>query len=250
MTAPVGTNGSPILEISEVAVRFGGVAALDGVTFDVLHDQVLGVIGPNGAGKTTLLNVISGFVRPSRGRVLLEGNEIARRSPADRARRGLGRTFQTPRLFPRLTVAENLVVAQRQRKRSHATLGSITDILELVGILDLAEVESERLTSGERRFAEIARTLILAPAVLLLDEPGTGLRDSEIQTLSDLLNQLRNDHDLSALVISHNMDIVTNCCSDVIVMDAGRVIARGTPAEIRRDPVVVQAYFGSEEISA
>jgi branched-chain amino acid transport system ATP-binding protein len=151
MTAPVSTNGTRILEISEVAVRFGGVAALDGVTFDVLHDQVLGVIGPNGAGKTTLLNVISGFVRPSRGRVLLEGNEIARRSPADRARRGLGRTFQTPRLFPRLTVADNLVVAQRQRKRNHATLGSITDILELVGIRELSEVDPRSRRAAARR---------------------------------------------------------------------------------------------------
>jgi branched-chain amino acid transport system ATP-binding protein len=248
MTAP--SNGSPLLEISEVAVRFGGVAALDGVTFDVLRGHVLGVIGPNGAGKTTLLNVISGFVRPSRGRVLLEGAELARRTPAYRARRGLGRTFQTPRLFPRLTVGENLVVTQRQRKRSHHALGTVQDVLELVGISELVDVESDRLTSGERRFAEIARTLILAPCLLLLDEPGTGLRDSEIHVLSALLNLLSAEHDIAALLISHNMDVVTNCCRDVLVMDAGRVIARGSPTEVRRDPVVVQAYFGDEEISA
>jgi ABC-type branched-subunit amino acid transport system ATPase component len=236
-----------VLEVIDVAVRFGGVAALDGLSFDVERGEILGIIGPNGAGKTTLLNVISGFVRPNRGSVRLDGADVLRRPPAERARRGLGRTFQTPRLFPGLTLAQNLDVTRRQRRRAGTGLDSVEEVLAVAGLADLRDVTVEHLTAGERRFAEVARALMLRPVLLLLDEPATGLHDPEIHQLGRLLKLLGSEHDLTSLLISHNMTIVNDCCARVIAMDVGRLLATGTPSEVRNNPAVVAAYFGSEE---
>jgi ABC-type branched-subunit amino acid transport system ATPase component len=241
---------APVLRLEDLSVRFGGVAALEAVSFGVRPGEILGVIGPNGAGKTTLLNVVSGFVRPSRGEVRLGDVALLRRRAPDRARLGVGRTFQTPQLFEGMTVRENLAVTGRQHRRGAEYLQTVEEVAEFVEITDLLEVPVSRLTAGGRRFAEVARALMLRPLVLLLDEPATGLHDSEVVQIGAIIRRLSEQHTIAALLISHNMDIVNDSCSKVVAIDGGQVLATGTPAEIRRHPEVVHAYFGTEEVAA
>jgi ABC-type branched-subunit amino acid transport system ATPase component len=235
--------GADALVLEGVSVRFGGVAALQEVSLSVGAGTAVGVIGPNGAGKTTLLNAASGFVQPKAGRVLVGGADLTTRSAANRALRGLGRTFQTPRLFPGMTVHDNLAVVAHRRRGEGL---SPAEALEITGARHLADAPVERLVAGERRFVELARSLMLGPVVLLLDEPATGLRDAEVDTLVSSLRRLGDEHGLALLVISHDMRVIDECCEAVVVLDRGSVLARGTPDEIRREPRVVEAYFGTE----
>ncbi len=238
-----------VLGLEDLSVRFGGVAALEGVTFDVHAGEILGVIGPNGAGKTTLLNVISGFVRPSRGEVRLGNVALLRRRAPDRARLGVGRTFQTPQLFEGMTVRENLAVTGRQHRRGAEYFQTVDEVAEFVEITDLLEVPVSRLTAGGRRFVEVGRALMLRPLVLLLDEPATGLHDSEVAQIGAIIRRVSGERRVAALLISHNMDIVNDSCSKVVAIDGGQVLAVGTPGEIRHHPEVVHAYFGTDEVA-
>lgn len=235
---------SALLGLQDVKVRFGGVLAVDQVTFALGTAETIALIGPNGAGKSTVLNALSGFVPVESGEMVLEGESISRLSATERARAGLGRTFQTPRLFDGLTVRENLEVARKNRTRTDSVL-SLDDVAEFSGARELLEKRSDHLVAGERRFAELARALMLSPKVLLLDEPTTGLRSSEIHELGEILVRLRSELGLACIVVAHDMRIVYQCCSNVIVMDAGRVLASGRPVEIRRNPEVIMAYFGT-----
>jgi len=240
-----GSNsGQPELQLDDISVRFGGVTAAVGVSFEIAPGEILGLIGPNGAGKSTLLNVVSGFVRPASGTVAFRGSSINRMAPPDRARAGIGRTFQVARPFVGLTVEQNLQVTQRQRRRGAGAFPSIADALRLTGTTRLSARPVGRLRSGERRFVELARALMLQPTVLLLDEPATGLRSNETEVLSRVLRVLQAEHGIASLVVSHDMRLVNNCCARVVVMDQGQVITIGSPSEIRHHPEVVQAYFG------
>jgi branched-chain amino acid transport system ATP-binding protein len=238
----------PLLQVQEVSVRFGGLLALDEASIAVEPGRVTGLIGPNGAGKTTLFNVVTGLQQPSHGRVIFDGEDITRRRPHQRARRGIARTFQRLEAFGSLTAHENVLVALEMRRRwateKYAPAEVATSLLEKVGIGDIADVRVEALPTGTARLVEVARALATGPRVLLLDEPSSGLDDSETDTLGELLHELAADG-LAILLVEHDMAFVMGVCAHIDVLDFGRIIARGTPQEIRADPAVQQAYLGT-----
>ena len=232
-----------LLEIRGVRVRFGGVMAVGGVDLDVQAGEITGLIGPNGAGKTTLFNVISGMQDPTAGMVSVNGVDISHESPHRRAKRGLARTFQRLELFASLTVRDNVRVA--------AELASLTNIdstvnrlLEKVGVSDLADKTAGELPTGSARWVEIARALATGPQLLLLDEPASGLDDSESDRLGKLLRELTGEG-LGVLLVEHDMSLVMRVCDSIYVLDLGMIIAHGTPESIQRDPDVLQAYLGA-----
>jgi len=232
-----------LLEIRQVMVRFGGVMAVGGVDLDVEAGQITGLIGPNGAGKTTLFNVISGMQDPTAGMVSVNGVDISHESPHRRAKRGLARTFQRLELFASLTVRDNVRVA--------AELASLTNIdstvdrlLEKVGVSHLADKTAGELPTGSARLVEIARALATGPQLLLLDEPASGLDESESDRLGTLLRELTEDG-LGVLLVEHDMSLVMRVCDSIYVLDLGMIIAHGTPEYIQHDPQVLQAYLGA-----
>ena len=232
-----------LLEIREVMVRFGGVMAVGGVDLDVQAGEITGLIGPNGAGKTTLFNVISGMQDPTAGMVSVNGVDISHESPHRRAKRGLARTFQRLELFASLTVRDNVRVA--------AELASLTNIdstvdrlLEKVGVSHLADKTAGELPTGSARLVEIARALATGPQLLLLDEPASGLDESESDRLGTLLRELTGDG-LGVLLVEHDMSLVMRVCDSIYVLDLGMIIAHGTPEYIQHDPQVLQAYLGA-----
>jgi branched-chain amino acid transport system ATP-binding protein len=239
-----------MLQVRDITVRFGGVTALDAVSLDVADGEVVGVIGPNGAGKTTLLNAISGFVVAQAGSITLDGTTLKPSLPAARrARLGLGRTFQVPRLFKGLTVAENLEVAA-----SGGTRRAVGDLpgrcLEAVGAAHLADTLVDRLDAGDQRFVELARCLATKPSIVLLDEPATGLRDGEVDRLSHILSGIKESFGCSVLTISHDMRIIERCCARVVMLDFGRLVIDGTPTEVCNAPQVLAAYLGTSRQEA
>jgi branched-chain amino acid transport system ATP-binding protein len=232
-----------LLEIREVMVRFGGVMAVGGVDLDVQAGEITGLIGPNGAGKTTLFNVISGMQDPTAGMISVNGVDISHESPHRRAKRGLARTFQRLELFASLTVRDNVRVA--------AELASLTNIdstvdrlLEKVGVSHLADKTAGELPTGSARLVEIARALATGPQLLLLDEPASGLDESESDRLGTLLRELTEDG-LGVLLVEHDMSLVMRVCDSIYVLDLGMIIAHGTPEYIQHDPQVLQAYLGA-----
>ena len=250
----------PPLEVGGVSVRFGGLAAVDDVSFAVQPGTITGLIGPNGAGKTTLFNVISGLVRPAAGRVLLCGRDVTRLAPHRRTAIGLGRTFQHIGLVPDLTVLDNLVLAQHdlagygalealvylprvaRRERELHDRGQAT--LSALGFERFAATPLERLSHGQQRIVELAAALLTAPAVLLLDEPSAGMSPAAAEALAARLLQVRDELGQTILLIEHHLPLVMATCSTVHVMDAGRLLVSGAPEDVRRDPAVVAAYLG------
>ena len=237
-----------MLQVEDVEVRFGGVRALKGVSLDVPDGALVGLIGPNGAGKTTLFNVITGLEKPARGRVLLEGQDVTALPPHQRARRGLGRTFQRIEVFSSLTVHENVLAAAEARRswsRDDVDVHATTDeMLDRVGLRHLAQTRVDGLSTGLLRLVEVARALASHPSLLLLDEPGSGLDSQESEALGDLLLELVADG-RSILLVEHDVELVMRVCSRIHVLDFGAVIASGTPHEVQCDPAVQAAYLGS-----
>ena len=257
------TDGVDPLRVEEVSVSFGGLRALDDVSLRVPAGGIIGLIGPNGAGKTTLFNAVTGAVDPVRGAVWLFGQDVTRWAPHNRARLGVGRTFQRLELFGSLTVKENLVVAAE----SHAGRGGLlSDLLALPASIETRAAAEERATAvlaelgldghadavagelptGLSRLVELGRALCTEPRLLLLDEPSSGLRAQESRKLVDYLRDTRERRGTSALVVEHDMAFVLGLCDYVYVLDFGRLLAEGTPAEIRRDPAVQAAYLGED----
>jgi branched-chain amino acid transport system ATP-binding protein len=255
--------GSPILETQHVTVRFGGVTALDDVGFSVNEAEVVGLVGPNGAGKTTLFGVVSGLTRPQSGWVRMRGVEITRATPQRRSRLGLARTFQRLELFTELTVREHLTVAQRVRERRDRRFW-----MDLVGfgarpspgerergdaILDLLELDDAAdrpvalLPLGVGRLVEVARAIATDPAVLLLDEPTSGLDAHETERLAAALIRARDQRRLALVLVEHNVELVLAVANRVTVLDFGKVIASGTPEQIRTSEAVRSAYFGASD---
>jgi branched-chain amino acid transport system ATP-binding protein len=240
-----------LLDVRQVSVSFGGLQALSDVSLDVQVGHVTGLIGPNGAGKTTLFNVVTGLLAPNTGRVDLDGRDITRRKPHQRARLGIGRTFQRLETFGSLTARENVLVAaemrrgwSHDRKRSPAVIAD--EILERVGLQEVAEDRVDGLPTGTARLVELGRALATQPRVLLLDEPSAGLNESETATLGELLREVAGSG-LAVLLVEHDMSFVMGTCERIHVLDFGRIISVGTPTEVQGDDTVRAAYLGEDE---
>ncbi len=231
-----------ILEVRGLMMRFGGVMALNAVDMDVPTGQITGLIGPNGAGKTTLFNVINGMLEPSSGTVRLSGVDATRFPPHRRAKLGLARTFQRLELFASLSVRDNVRVAAELAGRRHIKR-AVERIISRVGLMDVAERTAGELPTGSARLVEIARALATQPTVLLLDEPASGLGESETKHLADLLRILA-DEGLAILLVEHDVDFIMKVCDSIYVLNLGEVIAHGTPEDIRSNPLVLSAYLG------
>lgn len=251
---------TPVLEVRDLTVAYGGLRALNGVSLRVPERGLVGLIGPNGAGKTTLFGAVSGLVRPRGGRVLIDGVDVTRASAQVRARLGLARTFQRLELFGDLTVREHLVVAYRARAgRARLALdlvglgrrplpgekAEIDGVLGLLGLHEVADVPARSLPLGTGRLVEIARALVARPRVLLLDEPSSGLDADESARLAGVLARLPSERGCALLVVEHNVEMVLGLVERVTVLDFGVVIAEGTPEEIRANAAVQAAYLGT-----
>ncbi|MGA2521380.1 MAG: ATP-binding cassette domain-containing protein [Acidimicrobiales bacterium] len=237
------------LVIEEVAVRFGGVQALQDVNLTVYPGAVNGLIGPNGAGKTTLFNVITGLQPPTRGSVRLGDTDITRTSPHRRARMGIARTFQRLELFGTLTARENVQMASETRRHRPTGVSSSTEadiILEHVGLSHVADEPADLLPTGLARLLELGRALATGPSVLLLDEPSSGLNHEETAALGQVLTDLAA-RGMAVLLVEHDMSLVMSICHHVSVLDYGAIISQGDPATVQADPAVQAAYLGSEE---
>jgi ABC-type branched-subunit amino acid transport system ATPase component len=226
-----------------VDVSFGGVRALADVSLEVRAGSVTGLIGPNGAGKTTLFNVVTGLLRPDQGRVSLDGHDITRLPPHRRAAMGVGRTFQRLELFGTLTVRENVLMAAETRENASSARRRCEDLLNRVGLEPVADEPADLVPTGLARLVELARALACRPAVLLLDEPSSGLGSHETDRLGRLLVDLAAEG-MAVLLVEHDMRLVMDVCTDVTVLDFGRVIARGPAQAVRDDPLVQTAYLG------
>jgi branched-chain amino acid transport system ATP-binding protein len=230
---------APLLELDQVSRRFGGLRALDGVSLEVQEGEILGLIGPNGAGKTTLFNVITGLTAPSSGNVRWRGKAIAGQRPDVLCRLGLARTFQNLRLFRQLSCLDNLQVAMGRNDRRGAL-----ELLALVQLQGRAEEAAGSLAYGDQRRLEIARALATGPQLLLLDEPAAGLNPVEKQALRELVQLLRHQFQLTVLIIEHHVPLMMQLCDRLAVLNFGKRIALGSPEQVRRDPLVIEAYLG------
>ena len=241
-----------LLDVSGVSVLFGGVQALDEVDLTVEAGRVHGLIGPNGAGKTTLFNVICGLQAPTRGRVLLDGEEVTGRRPHDRARLGVGRTFQRLEVFGSMTAYENVRLGAEIRQQWDRTWpdpdGWAAGVMDRVGLWSVADERADSLPTGLARMVELGRALAAGPRVLLLDEPSSGLDEGESDELGTLLRELAADG-LGILLVEHDVDLVMAVCDLIHVLDFGHILAVGTPDEVRRSEAVQAAYLGTAAVA-
>lgn len=246
------------LSVSDIVVSFGGNHVLTGLDLEV-HRRFTGLIGPNGAGKTTLFNVISGYVAPTRGSVSIAGRDVAGLGQVGVARLGVGRTFQTPKLIGDLSVVENVMIgldgrsslvaqfseALVSRAPGRAKRTRALEVLSEFSLADVAHVEAGSLPLGSQKIVEVCRALVNDPSLLLLDEPAAGLGRDDVEQLVEPLRRWVDGHDVSVVIIEHDLELVNNLCEDVAVLHLGSIISRGTPAECMSDPQVVEAYLGA-----
>ncbi len=236
-----------LLEAHEVVKRYGGVRAVDGVSFSLDRHQILGLIGPNGSGKTTLLGVLAGTHDPTEGTVLLEGRTVSGRGAHRTVHGGIARTFQTTRLFPTWTLRDALRLAGGERPRDRKGHGDQAHaaVPELLGLTGLLDRPCASLTSAAQRLAMIAVALTTGPRVLLLDEPAVGMDSSEAGALAGAVRRIRTELGVGVVVVDHNMHFLMPLADTVIVMASGKVLATGTPAQVRADEAVIASYLGS-----
>jgi ABC-type branched-subunit amino acid transport system ATPase component len=251
------------LVIEDVAVSFGGVRALDGVSFAVEPGQIVGLIGPNGSGKTTLLDVVSGQLRPQRGRVVLDGEDMIDYLPADRAASGLVRSFQDCRLYPELSVEETVTVALDGRRPTgvlattlrlprarRAELGKraiVDGLLSSLGLVRFRAHQVAELSTGTRRVVDLACILAAEPRLLLLDEPTAGIAQREAEAFGPLLRRLHAVTGATILIVEHDVPLAVSLCDSLVVMEAGRVVSAGPPRDVLEDPAAIAAYLGASQ---
>jgi branched-chain amino acid transport system ATP-binding protein len=251
---------SPLLELRNITMKFGGVTAIDNLSFHVKQGSIYGLIGPNGAGKTTIFNIVTGNYIPTEGTVIFEGMDITGTKPHKIVRTGIARTFQNIRLFKSMSVLDNLLIGFHDRlpytyieailrlPRYHAYEKKIRveamGILEEFGIADLAEHSATALSYGNQRKVEIARALATNPRLLLLDEPAAGMNPIETEDLSEIIHRIKKDYNLTILLIEHDMKFVNAICETVTVLDYGEKIFEGSPDRAIVDPKVISAYLG------
>jgi branched-chain amino acid transport system ATP-binding protein len=259
-----GPETEAVLEASHLGASFGGIRAVLDVSLAVAPGEILGVIGPNGAGKTTVFDLLSGFVKPVSGKVLLRGIDVTDWSPDDRAWQGLGRSFQDARIFPSMTVAENLATALERHLPMHDHIApalclpdvrvveddvawTVADLIDLMGLGAFRDKFVRELSTGSRRVVDLAMVMAHDPSVLILDEPSSGIAQRETEALSDLLMRIREETGCAMVVIEHDIPLVTRISNRLIALDLGSVVAEGRPEEVVRHPRVVAAYLGTDE---
>lgn len=251
--ADVSEPARPLLELEGLSRRFGGLTAVDECSFTVREGTRTALIGPNGSGKTTVFNLVTGMMRPDAGSIRLDGERIDGMLAWNRAYLGLGRTFQITRLFPQLTVVENVVAPLREFRWRGLVADAVTgpeaeraeELLEFVGMADLAKQPAGQLSFGQQKLVELAQVLMLEPRLVLLDEPAGGVNPGLIDRISELIRAL-NNKGITFLIVEHNMPVVLGLCDPILVMARGRVIAEGDPSTIQNDPAVLDAYLGQE----
>lgn len=252
---------TPLLTLRGLTKSFGGLTAVSELDIQVVPGEIHGLIGPNGSGKSTTLNLISGLYQPTHGQVIFEGGDISRMKPNRRAALGLARTFQNIRLFKRMSVLDNVMVARYCRTKSglvrvclrlpgeraeeRRSREEALTALKVVGIADRAQDRPGDLPYGRQRLVEIARALAISPKMLLLDEPAAGMNATEKSDLLRLIRRLNEELGCTVLLVEHDMNVVMGCCGNITVLNFGSRIAQGTAAEVRGDPAVIQAYLGT-----
>jgi branched-chain amino acid transport system ATP-binding protein len=245
---------SAVLEVRDLAKAFGGISAVNGVSFDVHEGEILGLIGPNGSGKSTLFNCILGQLPPSGGEVRIDGRPITGMRPCELNRLGVGRTFQLLQVFPQLTVRENLILAAQEHQgsmwsrlvgRRDAGRGAAADrMIEFFRLTALAEEKAGALSYGQQKLLDVAMAFMAGPRLVLLDEPAGGVNPTMLAGLRERLREINAAEHATFVVIEHNMEFVMSLCTRILVLAEGRIIAEGSPEEIRNNPAVVEAYLG------
>jgi len=256
----LNSNNDPILSLRNVRRYFGGIKAVDGVSFDVAANGITGLIGPNGAGKTTLFNLISGFYKPDQGEILFRGERIDGLSLHQTFHKGLCRTFQISRELKLMTVLENVMLVppgqqgenllkswflqKAVRKQEVELRDKALESLESVNLLHLKDEYAGNLSGGQKRLLELARTMMASPTMIMFDEPGAGVNPSERRTLASRIRQLAQEQGITVLLIGHEMELVMDICDPIVVLDRGKLLTEGTPEQVRNDKRVLEVYLG------